>query len=117
MKAQIPRSPEELNGPFDEVDEQGLKVLGVRDKAVLVEFHSLPFTIEWFDEFELMFGQVSHDRETIKVIRRATDDERRLFRVPLWIQSEETPECCGRPMHFIGQIDGRPNLHRAARRG
>ncbi len=28
-----------------------------------------------------------------------------LFRIPLWIQGEEVPECCGRAMHFVGQID------------
>lgn len=41
----------------------------------------------------------------MKVVRKATADERRKFRVPLWIQGEEVPECCGRPMFFVGQID------------
>lgn len=39
------------------------------------------------------------------MIRKATEDERRSFRIPLWIQGDEIPECCGRPMHFVGQLD------------
>jgi len=52
-----------------------------------------------------MYCQQQHDPNVIKVIREATIDELKLFRVPLWIQGDETPQCCGRPMQFVGQID------------
>jgi hypothetical protein len=105
LKAMIPVSPDGLGGPFVAAGSDTFEVLASRDKAVLVEFHDLSAEIRWFKEFQLMFCQRQHDPDTIKVIRQATDDERRRFRVPLWIQSDEIPDCCGRPMQFVGQID------------
>jgi hypothetical protein len=104
VKALIPASPDRLGGPFAEATD-GFHVLAQRDKAVIVEFYQRPEGIEWFEEFELLYCQQQHDAETFKVIRKATEDERKLFRIPLWIQDEEVPECCGRPMHFVGQLD------------
>ena len=52
-----------------------------------------------------MYAQRQHDPDIVKVIRKATNEEVVLFRVPVWIQGEEVPECCGRPMFFVGQID------------
>ena len=105
MKARIPRSPDRLGGPFIEVESDCFEVLADRDKAVVIEFHSLPEGNIWFDTFEWLYCQRQHDPDTIKVIRKTTDDERRFFRIPLWIQGEYIPECCGQEMHFVGQID------------
>jgi len=105
MKALIPHSPEQLGPPFVTADDDRFKVLAARDKAVIIEFHSPPDAINWFDAFELLYCQQQHDPGMVKVIRRATDEERRIFRIPLWIQGDEVLECCGRPMHFVGQLD------------
>lgn len=105
LKALIPKSLEQLGGPFATVDDDCFDVLAERDKAVILEFHSLPEGIDWFDTYEFMYCQRQHAADTVKVIRKAADEERRLFRVPLWIQGDEVPECCGQPMHFVGQID------------
>jgi hypothetical protein len=105
MKALIPFSPANLGGPSTTAVRDQFELLARRDKAALVEFTSLPDGIDWFDTHELMYCQEQHDSETIKVIRVATNEERALFRVPLWIQGDEVPECCGRPMFFVGQID------------
>ena len=105
MKALIPRSANQLGGPFIEAGDDLFEVLAVREKAVVIEFHALPGGVEWFDTFEWLYCQRQHDPDAIKVIRKTTDDERRLFRIPLWIQGEETPTCCSRAMHFVGQID------------
>jgi hypothetical protein len=105
MQALIPHSPARLEGPFVTAGADRFQVLAARDKAVIIEFHSPTEGIDWFDTFELLYCQQQHDPETIKVIRKATEDERRLFRIPLWIQGEEVPECCGQPMHFVGQLD------------
>lgn len=80
-------------------------MLAQRDKAVIVTFHDRPQGIEWFDEFELMYCQQQRDPAAVKPLRKATDEERKLFRIPSWIQDDEVPECCGQPMHFVGQID------------
>jgi hypothetical protein len=105
MKALIPLSPERLGGPFVTADDDRFEILAARDKAVIIEFHSLPEGIDWFDAYQLLYCQRLRDPETVKVIRKATDDERRLFRIPLWIQGDEVPECCGQPMYFVGQLD------------
>jgi len=87
------------------VESEGFEILASRDMASLVEFHSIPEAVDWFGAFELMFCQLQHDRQSLKVVRKATEEERRRFRVPLWIQGEERPKCCDRPMFFVGQID------------
>lgn len=104
MKALIPLSPNELGGPFVTAEEDQFELLASRDKAVILSFYSLPEAIGWFDDFEFMYGQRQHDSETIKVIRKATDEELNYFRVPVWIQGDEVPQCCGRPMYFVAQI-------------
>jgi hypothetical protein len=104
LKAIIPSSPDQLGGPFVNADD-GFRVLAQRDKTVIVEFYDRPAEIDWFDDFEFMYCQVQHDGTTFKVLREATDEERKVYRIPVWIQGEEIPECCGHPMHFVGQID------------
>lgn len=107
MKAIIPISVDQLGGPSITADADYFEVLAERDKVVLVEFIALPDQIVWLNTYELMC-QRQHDPDTIKVVRKATAEERRQFRVPLWIQGEELPVCCGRQMFFVGQMAKRP---------
>lgn len=104
MRVLVPAVPGQLEGPFVTA-EDGFRILAQRDKAAIIEFYERPGEIDWFDEFEFLYCQQQHEPDTFKVIRQATDEERSLFRLPLWIQGEEVPECCGRPMRFVGQID------------
>ena len=105
MRALIPLSPDQPGGPTIAVAADCFRVLAERERVVIVEFHAPPQAVTWFEPFELMFCQRQHDPETVKVIRKATAEDRRLYRVPVWLQGDEAPECCGRPMHFVGQID------------
>ena len=105
MKVLIPQSPEQPEGPFVTADDDSFEVLAARDEVVIIEVHSRPPSVMWFDTYELLYCLRQHDAETVKIIRKATDEERRLFRIPLWIQGDEVPECCGQPMHSVGQID------------
>ena len=105
MKANVPKDPASLGGPFVEVADDLFEVLASRDRSVLVEFVAVPDGIDWFDTYELMLCQREHDQSVLKVLRKATDDERRRFRVPLWIQGDDVPSCCGKPMFFVGQLD------------
>ena len=105
VKAIIPISSDDLGGQTVTADADTFEVLAERDKVVLIEFFDLSDEVGWFDTFELMYCQRQHDPDTIKVIRKATEEERKLFRVPLWIQGDDVPGCCGRPMFFVGQID------------
>ncbi len=105
MKALIPIAKDRLGGPFVTVEDDCFEVLASRDKAVIVRFRTLPEELTWPEQFELVYCQLQHDGGTIKTIRNATDDERARFRIPLWIQDDEIPLCCGEPMFFVGQID------------
>jgi hypothetical protein len=105
MKALIPISPDKLGGPYVTLSDDSFEVLSERERFVIAEFRDLPPEVEWFDEFENMYCQRQHDPQKIKVLRKATSEEIRKFRVPIWIQGEEIPECCGQPMFFVGQID------------
>jgi len=104
MKALIPPSPDKLAGPFVTAGDEDFEILAARDKVVIIEFHSPP-GVDWFDTFELLYCQRQHGADVVKVLRKATAEERQLFRIPLWIQSEDVPECCGQLMQFVGQID------------
>jgi hypothetical protein len=58
----------------------------------------------WIDEFEHFIFHMHPDGTRI-AIGKATDEDIKAFRVPIWIQSEEIPVCCGRDMVFVGQLD------------
>ncbi|MEM9414195.1 MAG: hypothetical protein AAGA29_01800 [Planctomycetota bacterium] len=105
MKALIPTDPNSLTGPFIEADVDRFDVRAITSDVVLLDFFAVPEGITWFDDFELMYCQRQHDPNVVKVIRKATDEEWKLYRVPLWVQGEHEPECCGQPMFFVGQID------------
>lgn len=105
MKAVIPTDPADPGGATVTSDEAHFNVLGERGDVVLIEFHSLTESIDWFDEFEFMYCERQPGSDIIRVIRPATDEELRKYRIPLWIQGDEVPECCGKPMFFVGQID------------
>lgn len=105
IKAIIPLDPNDPGGSSVEAEENRFEELASRDRTVLLEFFAIPEAVTWFGNGELMYCQRQHQPNLVKVIRKATEDERKKYRVPLWIQSEEIPECCGRPMNFVGQID------------
>lgn len=104
MKVMIPVTQGKFGGEYVTTDS-GFEVKADRDKTVLIKFFKVPEQVEWIQSFELMFCQRQHDPDSIKVIRKATDEEWRIFRVPLWIQGDEIPKCCSQPMFFVGQID------------
>jgi hypothetical protein len=81
----VPLNPDELGGASVTTDH-GFDIRADRDKTVLLELRSVPTEIEWFGDFELMYCQRENDPDVFKVIRKATDEERRAYRVPLWLQ-------------------------------
>src|SRR6185503_20132331 len=105
MRIMVPQSADKLDGPFIKARKKDYNVLAKRNKALIIEFISLPDGVKWFDDFEFMYCLKQHDRNTFKVIRKATNQELKEFRVPIWIQDEDVPKCCGKAMHFVGQID------------
>ena len=104
IKILIPRSIDTPDAPCV-IAETGFEVLARRGAILFIMFTEMPSGTDWFGEFELMYCRLDKDNDTFKVIRKAEDYERKLYRIRAWIQGEEVPECCGRPMHFVGQID------------
>ena len=99
----IPLNPSELGGSFSRGRAVILAERAGRGIAELISLNEEEIT--WLEEFEKVYFQVLRDSQTLKVIRKATDEDIKKFRVPLWIQGEEVPNCCGQPMFFVGQID------------
>jgi hypothetical protein len=97
----FPADLSKLGGPF---------VLGQAEMITLREDHGvgcLTFIerkLSWLDDFEHFIFHVLPDGKR-KAIRKATSEDIKTFRVPIWIQGEEIPMCCGREMVFVGQID------------
>lgn len=104
MKAIIPIDPSDPEGSVASVGGEHFEVVAGRGEIVFVWFYSMP-PVDWFEDFELMYGELQADSETVKVLRKASNEEIVKYRIPLWIQSEQIPECCGKPMYFVGQLD------------
>src|ERR1017187_2613347 len=100
---QIPLDPENLGGDFvtarASIHSQR-EGLGVAEIEELEEGE-----VDWVEEFNHVYFQTLRDGVTLKAIRKATDADIKKYRVPIWIQSEEVPTCCGHPMVFVGQLD------------
>lgn len=59
----------------------------------------------WLRRVAALHVEVDCTRKMIRVLGPATREQAKALRVPLWIQDDETPECCGLRMSFVGQID------------
>lgn len=100
---QIPLDPDNLGGPF--VTGTAV-VLAERDGRGIAEIDEVEEgAVEWVSEFDPVHFQRVRDGQTLKAIRTATNEDFKRYRVPIWIQDEEVPQCCGRPMMFVGQLD------------
>jgi len=96
--------------PEDTSNPAGTSVSGQAEQAALRGdrgvgcLTSTDRTLAWLDEFEHFVFQVRTDGTRI-AIRKATEEDIKTFRVPIWIQSEMIPISCGREMVFVGQLD------------
>jgi hypothetical protein len=89
------------DGPF--VSGQA-EMISLRGDAGVGSLTFVERKLSWLENFEHFVFQVLPNGQR-KAIRKATDSDIKKFRVPIWIQSEEIPICCGREMVFVGQID------------
>ncbi len=80
------------------------RVLSEGERAAIVEVPDVPPEVTWLNDFDFIYAQRQHD-SSLKAIRKAETDDLRKLRVPVWIQGEEVPSCCGKQMHFVAQID------------
>ena len=97
----FPEDLAKLGGPF--VNGQG-ELISLRDDRGVGCLTSVERKLAWLDDFEHFVFQVLPDGKR-KAIRKATNQDIKAFRVPIWIQGEAIPICCDREMVFVGQID------------
>lgn len=97
----FPEDLSDLGGPL--VGGEAEQV-SLRENCGVGTLTSIERKLNWLDEFEHFVFQVLKDGRR-KAIRKATAEDIKKFRVPIWIQDEEIPICCGREMVFVGQID------------
>ena len=97
----FPEDLSNLGGPLVAGQAELISLRGDRGVGCLSFVES---KLTWLDDFEHFVFQVLADG-TRKAIRKATSEDIKGFRVPIWIQGEEVPICCGREMVFVGQID------------
>jgi hypothetical protein len=97
----FPESLERRDGPF--VRGQG-EVNSRRGDRGVGRMASVERRLSWLDDFEHFVFEVLTDGKQ-RAIRKATPEDIKTFRVPIWIQGEEVPLCCGREMVFVGQLD------------
>ena len=96
--------PEDLSNPGGPVVAGEAELVALRGDRGVGCLTSAERKLAWLDEFENFVFQV-HADGTRKAIRKATAEDIKRFRVPIWIQGEEVPICCGREMVFVGQLD------------
>jgi Fe-S oxidoreductase len=100
---QIPLDPSNLGGTFSLGKAEVFALKDGRGIARFTTFNEKE--INWLKDFDYIYFQTLRGSETLKAIRKATEEDIKKFRVPVWIQGEEEPVCCGKPMFFVGQID------------
>lgn len=61
--------------------------------------------VDWCRNFEPLLCSYDMRAAAFRAHCVATDEQCKAYRVPTFIQSEDTPVCCGKPMYFVGQID------------
>lgn len=97
----VPRSPDDLGG----VTVTGrAEICSERHGKGVCCIQNLDESLDWIEDFDYAVFQLERNGVR-KVIRKCSDEDYKFFRVPIWIQSPETPICCDRPMLFVGQID------------
>lgn len=98
----IPRNLANLGGDF--VSGQA-KILGEKAGRGVAQIVKMDEAVDWLKAVESVYFQFLKDNKTLKVIRRATEEDMKTYRVPIWVQDEDAPICCDRPMIFVGQLD------------
>jgi hypothetical protein len=111
MQIILPEIEGNLDGPtitVDRNDTQVCDILAERGNFVILDLtiQFYPKEPKWYDKAYYLYGQWAKGRKMdIQVIREITTEEFNRFRVPRWIQGDEVPTCCRKPMYFVGQLE------------
>jgi hypothetical protein len=97
----FPEDLSNLDGPLVEGEAEQVSLRGDNGVGCLTFVER---KLGWLDDYDYFVFQILPDGRR-KAIRNATPEDIKKFRVPIWIQGEAIPICCGREMVFVGQID------------
>ena len=98
----VPVDLASLGGPTVAVEAE---ILVLKNGRGLARVLSTTAPVQWLQDFDTVEYSVQRDGQTLKAFRKATEEDYKRYRVPLWIQGDEVPICCGEEMSFVGQID------------
>jgi hypothetical protein len=97
----FPANLAEPDGPCVSGEGEVISLCGDQGVGCLTFIES---KLSWLDDYEHFVFHIDPDGNR-KAIRKATEEDIKTFRVPIWIQGDEVPICCGQEMVFVGQID------------
>lgn len=98
----MPESLEKMTGPTVVAE---VEVLALKKDRGLARILSTESPVSWIEDFGVVEFSVLRDGSTYKAFKKATAEDYRRYRTPVWIQGEEVPLCCDQEMVFVGQID------------
>jgi len=98
----LPESIDNIDGPAAIAE---VEILALKNDRGLARILSVDRPLQWIDDFEAVEFNVHSDGVTYTAFKKATEEDYRRYRVPLWIQGDEVPICCDKEMIFVGQID------------
>jgi hypothetical protein len=102
----VPLTSGDLEGSSVITCDDSFEIVFSNENTLFIKFDPVPVDIDWFKSFDKVLCERLPDyADTAIAIRKATNEDCRKHRVPQWIQEPEIPQCCGKPMFFIGQFD------------
>lgn len=82
-----------------------INVRTVEQNRFIVKPINLADSVDWCRDFESLLCSYDVRAAAFRAHCVATEEHCKAYRVATFIQGEEVPLCCGKPMYFVGQID------------
>ena len=101
----LPLDLDNLDGPHTTVKAWVVAKRAGAGIATLDDQTEIMDEPDWAEPCGDVYFEVSADATTLRAIRPATKQDYEIFRVPIWIQGEQTPACCGELMSYVGCLD------------
>lgn len=105
VEVQLPLSLAAPDGEYAIAHAFLVVLRGNRGIAELDDLTEIDNEPDWTEDCGNVYFEILADGKTLRALRVPTCDDYRILRVPRWIQYDETPQCCGHPMFFVGDLD------------
>ena len=104
----VPTIPKSSHASFVEVKGRlasSINVRAIEQNRFVIKPIGLNNRVDWCRDFEPLLCVYDEKRQAFRASSVASDEQKAALRVPAFIQDEEIPVCCEKPMYFVGQID------------